>query len=856
MIGERTNGKFFRVGSLSRYSIACALVWTGSTAWGQFDLDSLVEKFKPVLEESNGSRQPDPDPEPVSNGFTAYDEDDYDDMDSPAAQAVGTDDLDGSVEVSSYSTVDIHVQNTDLARVLQMLSIQSSRNIIISKNVSGTVSADLYDVTFFEALDAILNSNGYGYIEEGPFIKVMTLQEIQEEQDKQRVRTSRIFQLSYLNAADASVFMTPLLSDQGTIAISGEVAAGFDPDESDGGGESWASFATLMVHDYEENLEDIAELIDQLDVRPQQVLVEATVLQTTLNEDNAWGMDWSIVADVNFTDFTNPLSAVNDLIAGSGDGGYQPPDNNAFATGSNVGQTAKSGGLKIGVVSDDISVFLRVLDEVTDTTVMSRPRVLAVNRNRGEILIGRRIGYLSSTSTETSTTQTVQFLDTGTQLIFRPFVGKDGFIRMELKPSISEGIIRDVTGSDGNTFTIPDEVTQELTTNVVVRDGHTIVLGGLFKEETTLTRRQVPVLGDIPVIGAAFKGREDSTRRSEITFLITPTVMKDEVLIAQGDAAVDMVNRARIGGRMNVLWWSNDRQTSHHNMQARELMDAGDYELALWHIDLSLNLKPNQPLVLRMREEILGKPQTWFNGSIMDSIGENSVSSRLDQYFGPSIELTEPETVSVPLIDPLLDATTQPVMDEEFVDVDTSPNVLEASDPVGEEVPVMDGVIHDDSNWESQWEEELESQPLSSVDEQTSFDSQAQMPVGSMEVSDSTVWGQWGEWTTIDFSSVNGNEPSTDPELFLNGVIFNRGETAQASTLESGSGNVFSGASYDWATRFQSDLMQTIIMAQSMNPAGQIDLSSFSQRYSQYQAATDDERTFVEVMTDGGIDQK
>jgi len=638
---DYTNGKFFSLGSLRTYGLVCAAcVGLASNAWAQIDLDSW-------------SQTP-----PAT----------------PAADAGAEENLEGQVAVSAYSTVDIHVQNTDLAKVLQMLSIQSQRNIIVSKNVSGTVSADLYDVTFFEALDAILNSNGYGYVEEGAFIKVYTLEELRTKKEAARLLEYRRFELSYLNATDASIFVTPLLSEKGTIAINGEVEAGFKADEASGGADNWASYATMVVHDYPEQIEEIARLINELDTRPQQVLVEATVLQSALNEDNAWGVDWQILADVDFTDFTNPLSAVDDLLTGSGSGGFQPADNSAVATRSNVGQTQRAGGLKIGVISNDISVFLRVLDEVTDTTVVSRPRVLAVNRNRGQILIGRRIGYLSTTSTETSSTQTVQFLDTGTQLIFRPFVGKDGFIRMELKPSVSEGVIRDVTGSDGSTFTIPDQITQELQTNVVVKDGYTIVLGGLFREETTLTRRQVPILGDIPIIGAAFKGKDDTTRRSEITFLITPSIMKDEVLIAEGQRAAQLVDESRFGSRTGVLPWSNDRLTSNHNIAAEQAIADGDYELALWHIDLSLHLRANQPQVIEMRERLLGKSDKWFHGSMMRHLTDERIDSSMNSISEAGKAVA---TVAELKVDPLVGAKSTSALGSPTTPIATAPASLD-----------------------------------------------------------------------------------------------------------------------------------------------------------------------------------
>jgi len=557
----------------------------------------------------------------------------------------------GEVRVSPYLTVDIHVQDTELATVLRMLSVQSQKNIIASSGVSAMVTADLYDVTFYEALDAILHANGYGYIEEGNFIHIYTADEIQTIKDAQRVVVPRVFQLSYLSAADASVFVSQLLSDNGSIAVSGEVVPGFDADMSDGGSDSFALASTLVVTDYEENIGEIAILLDQLDTRPKQVLVESTVLQTTLGEDNAFGLDFNIIADMNFLDIADPRSVVDALLGGSGAGGYQPDDNNGWGVQSDVGRTTAAGGLKVGIVSEDISVFLRVLDEVTDTTVLSRPQVLALNRNRGEILIGRRLGYLSTTATETSTTQTVEFLDTGTKLNFRPFISKDGYIRMELRPSVSEGIIREVTTSDGQVMTIPDEITQELTTNVIVRDGHTIVLGGLFKEETTLSRRQVPFLGDMPLLGNAFKGYDDSTERSEIIFLITPTIMQDEVLVQNGEEASQYIEMARLGARNGVLPWSNDKLTSQHNMRAEQYLREGDTEMALWEISQSLSLNPNQPLVNDLREKITGERERAYNRSILEELMNEHIESASGLSDQPNVseELSEynaPESVT------------------------------------------------------------------------------------------------------------------------------------------------------------------------------------------------------------------
>ncbi len=803
-----TNGKFFSLGSLRAYGLVCAAcVGLASTARAQVDLDSW-------------SKTPSDPPA------------------TPADDTGAEESLDGQVAVSAYSTVDIHVQNTDLAKVLQMLSIQSQRNIIVSKNVSGTVSADLYDVTFFEALDAILNSNGYGYVEEGSFIKVYTLEELRTKKEAARQLDHRRFELSYLNATDASIFVTPLLSDKGSIAINGEVEAGFKPDESTGGADSWASYATMVVHDFPENIEEIARLLVELDTRPQQVLVEATVLQSALNEDNAWGVDWQILADVNFTDFTNPLSAVDDLLTGSGSGGFQPADNKAIASRSNVGQTQRSGGLKIGVISDDISVFLRVLDEVTDTTVVSRPRVLAVNRNRGQILIGRRIGYLSTTSTETSSTQTVQFLDTGTQLIFRPFVGKDGFIRMELKPSVSEGVIRDVTGSDGGTFTIPDQITQELQTNVVVKDGYTIVLGGLFREETTLTRRQIPVLGDIPLIGAAFKGKDDITRRSEITFLITPSIMKDEVLIAEGQRAGQLVDEARFAARTGVLHWSNDRLTSNHNIAAEQAIADGDYELALWHIDLSLHLRANQPQVIEMRERLLGKSEKWFHGSMMRHLTDERIDSSMNSVGNAgqaAAEATEHK------VDPLVESKSStgpsaPITPGATADAPSEPTAINAAVET-ESAPASQSVTPD-----SLPDAVKESTPTQSPDD---------VSWGANDDPNFMFFNPW--WSEYHLAASSQSHEvwelgaSTSDELTHSGLLDPQGDPCLAQ-----------GQSRNWATdAAQHDLQfgQTLAICQALSPIGALYFGPVIARYEAWVNGDQSHSGIAEVPADAPISE-
>jgi type IV pilus assembly protein PilQ len=542
----------------------------------------------------------------------------------------------GKVVVSEHMTVDIHVKDENIANVLELLSIQSQKNIIASRNVQGKVSADLYNVTFDEALDAILNVNGFVFEKKGNFIYVRTIEEQRELEKSRAKRIVKVIRLNYLNANDAAEFVKPLLSQGGEIKTSAKVENFSISENVPGGKNDYALGDALAVIDLEDNVAQIEKLVAELDTKPAQVLIEATILETKLNEENAFGIDFSIIGNLKFSDLANiggPRRAADSLIRGGtgAAGGFSPPDNGGVAGSSTAGNTADGrSSFKLAVVSDFAAVFARLLDDVSDTTVLSSPKVMALNRQPSRVLVGQRVGYLNTTSTETSTTQTVEFLDTGTQLYFRPFVSNTGEIRMELKPQVSSATIRDAGNGQGGTVSIPDETTQEIVTNVIVKDGSTIVLGGLFVEDTFAQRRQVPVLGDIPILGAAFRGHDDRTNRRELIFLIRPSIVNDTAAAMQGIDVQNDIERIRAGQRQGLLFWSRERMTSSLNVEAEAAARDGDSKKALWLLQRSLSLNPRQPEALRLRERITGEREVWPDNAIMDGFISGEVQRRIN----------------------------------------------------------------------------------------------------------------------------------------------------------------------------------------------------------------------------------
>jgi len=522
------------------------------------------------------------------------------------------------VEVGSFGQIDLHVKDLNLTKVLQLLSIQSQRNIIASRNVAGTISADLYGVDFYEALDAILHTNGFGYREKGQFIYVYTTEEIAQLEEENRELVYEIVRLNYINAADASAFATPLLSGAGSIALSGEVEDGFEPTISDGGANESAHQDTLVIRDYAENLEEILSVVERLDTRPRQVLVEATILQARLTEANAFGVDFAVFADLNLASFATPLGAVDELISGGvGDSG-------SAITTSPGNVSSGTSSVKFGVVGSDAAVFVRALDSVTDTTVLAKPQAFVLNRQKVNLLVGERLGYLSTTATDTSSTQSVEFLDVGTQLSLRPFISDDDFVRMELRPSVSDGSTSLVGG-----FVIPDTTTQEIVTNVIVKSGQTVVLGGLFKEDTTIGRTNVPGVGNLPLIGPAFKGQDDTVTRSEVIFMIKPTIQNDEDLTKMASSITGDIESTRIGMRKGLLPWSRTKLTSKYMSDAIAQEKAGNNEKALWSIDKALYLDPTMPDALALKAKITGEKTYFYDRSILKNAVDSTINAEL-----------------------------------------------------------------------------------------------------------------------------------------------------------------------------------------------------------------------------------
>lgn len=260
----------------------------------------------------------------------------------------------------------------------------------------------------------------------------------------------------------------------------------------------------LVISDTALKMREIKKLIEAFDQRDKEVLIEAKIIQITLDNENKLGVDWEymIPHKLKLLD----LSSDFDILQSS----------------------EKRGKVTVGTVSGErYNILIEALNTVGVVDILSSPRIATVSGKEAKILVGSTEPYVTSTTTTpssgpTTTAETVNFIEVGVKLFVTPTVHNDGFITMKIKPEVSTVVS---TLSTGNNNTIPVVGTSEAETTILIKDGVTIVIGGLIQEEKRSTVKKIPFLGDIPFLGLAFKNSTDFVEKEEIVIFLTPTLI-------------------------------------------------------------------------------------------------------------------------------------------------------------------------------------------------------------------------------------------------------------------------------------------------------------------------------------------
>ena len=492
------------------------------------------------------------------------------------ATAVATIDSEGDGKLS------MHFKDEDIRTVLEMLSDQAGLNILAGRNVKGKVSATLRNVDVESALEAILKSTGLTTKREGKFIYVGTPEDfVALEQAMDKIGT-RVYRPNYVTAAELQSLITPLLTEKvGVASVSSAAETGIGSDDASAGGDSYAGADVVVVRDYEAVLAQIDQMVEEIDVRPLQVCIEAMILSVKLKDEDKFGVNFELLRQSGNIKFGlgTPLASLADL-------------------------KFDAGGLKFGFLDSNLGAFLDALESVGDTNVIATPRLMVLNKHRAEILIGEQKGYVSTTITETSSTESVEFLEVGAQLRLRPFISSDGLVRMEIHPELSDGSVEVKEG-----FTLPNKETTQVTTNIMVRDGCTVIIGGLMKEQLLNTTTQVPLFGNLPLVGFVFRNTTETIERREVLVLITPRIVYEPGTCQEGNKAASEFHRRQSTYADKMSPFGKRNIARRYFRLAQSAWAAGDRKTALRFAEMSVHFDPLSRKAIDLRSDIwLGRP--------------------------------------------------------------------------------------------------------------------------------------------------------------------------------------------------------------------------------------------------------
>ena len=452
-----------------------------------------------------------------------------------------------SYAASGDNLISIEAKDKEISEVLCEIAETGGFNLVINKNVTGRITVKLKEVSLEKALKAVVQANNYTYTINGDVINIYSYEGF-NQYERFAPLVTRVFTLKNVDVSSLRRALMSIKTARGKVELNlkGNQAVITDtPDRikeievvlkeidkerellkyklkyaeaeevkkklmeviTEDKGDVFVDERTnsVIVKTADPILQNIDELIKGWDVQHKQVLIEAKILQVTLDKSQKLGIDWEYAAP----DSDNPKG--------------EPA---GWDLQGDFGVDLTSGGIfRIGTLStDNYRATLEMLESNSNTEILSSPRVVVIDNHEANILVGSSEPYIV-TSTDSNTgwvTEETKFKDVGLKLIVTPRIGEDSFITMTIHPEVSTA--RRVAEVD-NALAID---TTQADTTMMVKDGETVVLGGLMKDSRINTTKKIPILGDIPILGYLFRSEQKEDVKTEIVVFITPHILNNE----------------------------------------------------------------------------------------------------------------------------------------------------------------------------------------------------------------------------------------------------------------------------------------------------------------------------------------
>ncbi len=419
------------------------------------------------------------------------------------------------IELKLQTRVSVDFAETSIEEVIRSLAEQANIDVIKSPEVVGNVTAKLTDVPLKEALDNILAAHGYGYVASENMIRIAPAEQLAARPEKY---VSKIYRINYADVIEVEKALKKFISDSGSLS-------------------SNPGTSNIIVTDTESKIQAITTFIDEIDRKTSQILVEARIYDIKSKDRLDLGIEWQVGRDTVYGAGTAGTSDNGGLITGIGTNPTSGPTR-PFMSGIFDGTTANTedttAALRFGWLNSsiDIDMLIKAQKENINAKLLANPRILVLDNEEAEIKIVEQIPYQQLNQGGGSTTSfgTTEFREVGVTLNVIPHLTRDGMVRLMLKPKFSVQTGEVNVGSSGENYPQPVIDEREAVTTLLIRDGQTVVLGGLRKKDTTLQIDKVPFLGDLPLLGNLFKFEGEETIVSELVVFITPRIIDEPAL--------------------------------------------------------------------------------------------------------------------------------------------------------------------------------------------------------------------------------------------------------------------------------------------------------------------------------------
>jgi type II secretory pathway component GspD/PulD (secretin) len=401
----------------------------------------------------------------------------------------------GDVQLSPRNNglISLTVRDASLSRVLSLLAQTQHLNIVAANDIDAMISITLRDVPLEEALTAILSVANYTWVQRNNVILVTSLADANNLPPDVQGRQIQVFDLDFASADAVAEAVTNFLSPIGKVTTSKSDSA-----------NNRRTRELVIVEDVPESVARIAAYIHQVDCPPRQVLIEAHILQVRLSDDMRCGVDFHALCRLAGSDINVfSLPGIASATAGGGLGIPTPESPSFVAT----------------FTSTDLQAVIEALETTTDSKSLGSPKLLVLNGQEARIQVGETIYFSQTTTTETSTQQGASSVQTGVILRITPRITQDCRVLLHVAPEVSSP-----SGERESPDLPPNIATIELQSDVMLRDGEGMIIGGLIDERDVTNQQKVPYLGDVRGIGWAFRHTRVEKERREVIFALIPRV--------------------------------------------------------------------------------------------------------------------------------------------------------------------------------------------------------------------------------------------------------------------------------------------------------------------------------------------